>query len=165
MNKAESHQAVQAQKSAYEKAVAEGKNSYKSVLSYNIINGDTTKEIKVGSSINIKTRDNHDAILRALGVADPEYPESILFYCSSFESKDAVEDFINNYNAQQTDSKKEIQFTDTLSTVMGFVNTMTNVITGVLVAFAAISLVVSTIMIAIIIYTHTRSSDSVAATH
>ena len=153
LNKAESHQAVQAQKAAYERAVANGKINYKSVLSYTIINGDTTKPIEVGKSINIRTRDSHDEILRALGVADPEYPQSILFYCSSFESKDAVEEFINNYNAQQTDSKKEIQFTDTLSTVMGFVNTMTNVITGVLVAFAAISLVVSTIMIAIIIYT------------
>jgi putative ABC transport system permease protein len=86
-------------------------------------------------------------------VADPDYPLAIKFYCSSFDSKDAVESFIKEYNDQQTDSKKQIQYSDSLSTMMTFVNTMAEVITGVLVAFAAISLVVSTIMIAIIIYT------------
>ena len=120
--------------------------------------------------------------MRALGVADPAHPISIQFYCSSFDSKEAVEAFIEQYNQEirtynnellerlnaevergditqdEADTefamskKNEIQYTDTLSSVMGFVNTMTNVITGVLIAFAAISLVVSTILIAIIIY-------------
>ena len=153
LEKAETHEAVQAQIAAYEKAVAEGKNSYKSVLSYTITNGESTDELKVGGTVNIKTKDRHDIILRALGVADLDYPLAIKFYCSSFEAKDAVEAFIKEYNAQQTDSAKEIQFSDSLSTMMSFVNTMAEVITGVLVAFAAISLVVSTIMIAIIIYT------------
>ncbi|MBR2485277.1 MAG: ABC transporter ATP-binding protein/permease [Clostridia bacterium] len=153
LEKAETHEAVQAQIAAYEKAVAEGKNSYKSVLSYTITNGESTDELKVGGTINIKTKDRHDIILRALGVADLDYPLAIKFFCSSFDSKDAVEAFIKDYNAKQTDPAKEIQFSDSLSTMMSFVNTMAEVITGVLVAFAAISLVVSTIMIAIIIYT------------
>ena len=153
LEKAETHEAVQAQIAAYEKAVAEGKNSYKSVLSYTITNGESTDELKVGSTVNIRTKDRHDIILRALGVADLDYPLAIKFYCSSFEAKDAVEAFIKDYNAKQTDPAKEIQFSDSLSTMMSFVNTMAEVITGVLVAFAAISLVVSTIMIAIIIYT------------
>ena len=153
LEKAETHEAVQAQIAAYEKAVADGKNSYKSVLSYTITNGESTDELKVGGTINIKTKDRHDIILRALGVADLDYPLAIKFFCSSFDSKDAVESFIKEYNAQQTDPAKEIQFSDSLSTMMSFVNTMAEVITGVLVAFAAISLVVSTIMIAIIIYT------------
>jgi putative ABC transport system permease protein len=153
LQKAETHEAVQAQIAAYEKAVADGKNSYKSVLSYTITNGESTDELKVGGTVNIKTKDRHDIILRALGVADLDYPLAIKFFCSSFEAKDAVEAFIKDYNAKQTDSSKEIQFSDSLSTMMSFVNTMAEVITGVLVAFAAISLVVSTIMIAIIIYT------------
>ncbi|MBR2919180.1 MAG: ABC transporter ATP-binding protein/permease [Clostridia bacterium] len=153
LEKAETHEAVQAQIAAYEKAVAEGKNSYKSVLSYTITNGESTDELKVGGTINIKTKDRHDIILRALGVADLDYPLAIKFFCSSFDSKDAVEAFIKDYNEKQTDPAKEIQFSDSLSTMMSFVNTMAEVITGVLVAFAAISLVVSTIMIAIIIYT------------
>ncbi len=179
LNRASNHEGAKAQQAAYDAALEAGDASYKSVLSYTIVNGDTTKEIKVGSSVNIKnSSDNHDDIMRALGVANPEYPESILFYCSSFDSKDAVVEFIAGYNrmldseiaeirdgridSELTDEEraeikaiqaKQIDFTDTLSTVMGFVNVMTDVITGVLVAFAAISLVVSTIMIAIIIYT------------
>ena len=149
LEKAETHEAVQAQIAAYEKAVADGKNSYKSVLSYTINN---TDELKVGGTINIKTKDRHDVILRALGVVDLDYPLAIKFFCSSFDSKDAVESFIREYN-EQVDTDKQIQFSDSLSTMMSFVNTMAEVITGVLVAFAAISLVVSTIMIAIIIYT------------
>ena len=152
LEKAETHEAVQAQIAAYEKAVAEGKNSYKSVLSYTITNGESTDELKVGGTINIKTKDRHDIILRALGVADLDYPLAIKFFCSSFDSKDAVESFIREYN-EQVDKDKQIQYSDSLSTMMAFVNTMAEVITGVLVAFAAISLVVSTIMIAIIIYT------------
>ena len=150
LEKAETHEAVQAQIAAYEKAVAEGKSWYKSVLSYDL--GDGNKDVKVGHVIDINT-DRHDVILRALGVVDLDYPLAIEFYCSSFESKDAVEAFIKEYNEKQTDSSKQIQYSDSLSTMMAFVNTMAEVITGVLVAFAAISLVVSTIMIAIIIYT------------
>lgn len=149
LEKAETHEAVQAQIAAYKKAVADGKNSYKSVLSYTINSND---ELNVGDTINIK-KDRHDVILRALGVADLDYPLAIEFYCSSFDSKDAVESFIKEYNEKQTKPSKEIQYSDSLSTMMSFVNTMAEVITGVLVAFAAISLVVSTIMIAIIIYT------------
>ena len=150
LEKAETHEAVQAQIAAYEKAVAEGKDTYYSVLSYTIPNGDSTKELGVGGDITINS--DHDVILRALGVADLDYPLAIEFYCSSFEAKDAVEAFIKEYN-EQVDTGKQIQYSDSLSSMMSFVNTMAEVITGVLVAFAAISLVVSTIMIAIIIYT------------
>ena len=91
-------------------------------------------------------------IMRALGVAELDNPVSIEFYCTSFEAKDKIVAFINDYNASAPDEDK-IVYGDTLSTIMGFVNTMVNTITGVLVGFAAISLIVSTIMIAIIIYT------------
>ncbi len=153
MNRAADHPAVKAQQEAHDAAVAAGQDRYDSVLSYTYQNGETTKEIEIGDKIKV---DTHSTLLRALGVADPDYPESIMFYCSSFDSKDAVLKFVEQYNNSLTEEEsktKHIDVTDTLSTVMGFVNTMTNVITGVLVAFAAISLVVSTIMIAIIIYT------------
>ncbi|MBR4800813.1 MAG: ABC transporter ATP-binding protein/permease [Clostridia bacterium] len=89
-------------------------------------------------------------MLRNLGVAEREDPLSIEFYCTTFEAKDKIVEFINQYN-EETD--EDIKYSDLLATMMSFVNTMANTITGVLVAFAAISLVVSTIMIAIIIYT------------
>ena len=95
-------------------------------------------------------------VMRAFGVAELADPNSIEFYCTSFEAKDKLVEFINEYNAMvEADNRPEdkIVYADTLSTIMGFVNTMVNTITGVLVGFAAISLIVSTIMIAIIIYT------------
>ena len=103
---------------------------------------------------------NYVEILRGLGVVQLDDPTSIEFYCSSFDAKDKIIAFINQYNevqraeAQENGTKAdEIKYSDVLATMMSFVNTMANTITGVLVAFAAISLVVSTIMIAIIIYT------------
>lgn len=150
MTSAEDHPAVRQQNAIYKSAIADGKKTYESILSYTYAEGDLTKEAKIGSDVKAV---DHETLMRALGVADPDNPTSIHFYCNSFASKEAVEKFIAEYNALQTNPKKQIQYTDTLSSVMGFVNTMTNVITGVLVAFAAISLIVSTIMIAIIIYT------------
>ena len=180
MTRASEHEAVEEQVELYNKAVQDGKKKYNSILSYSYQDGDLTKEVKVGGEVRIA---DHETLLRALGVADPAHPMSIHFYCNSFASKEGIEKFIEGYNeyvrAQNVEIKEwneyvdiynadlpegeeelvkkvemtEIQYTDTLSSVMGFVNTMTNVITGVLVAFAAISLVVSTIMIAIIIYT------------
>ena len=180
MTRASEHEAVEKQVELYNKAVQDGKKKYNSVLSYSYQDGDLTKEVKVGGEVRVA---DHETLLRALGVADPAHPMSIHFYCNSFASKEGIEEFIEGYNeyvrAQNVEIKEwneyvdiynadlpegeealvkkvemtEIQYTDTLSSVMGFVNTMTNVITGVLVAFAAISLVVSTIMIAIIIYT------------
>ena len=180
MEKAAGHPAVEEQIENYKKAVENGKKKYTSILSYSYQDGDLTKEVKVGGDVRVS---DHETLLRALGVADPAHPMSIHFYCNSFASKEGIENFIEGYNeeirAKNEEIKEwnayvkaynadlpagedplvekkeltEIQYTDTLSSVMGFVNTMTNVITGVLVAFAAISLVVSTIMIAIIIYT------------
>ena len=172
MEKASDHPAVVKQADIYEKAVEAGQKRYTSILSYTYQDGDLTKEAEVGGEVKVS---DHDTLMRALGVADPAYPQSIHFYCNSFASKEGVEKFIAQYNEEvqahnqslkadydaglitkdelEAQTKTEIQYTDTLSSVMGFVNTMTNVITGVLIAFAAISLVVSTIMIAIIIYT------------
>jgi putative ABC transport system permease protein len=172
MIKASEHEAVKDQVELYNQAIKDGKKKYTSILSYTYQDGDLTKEAEVGGEVKIS---DHETLMRALGVADPAYPDSIHFNCNSFASKEGVENFIEEYNqyvrdtnaglqAQYDDglitkeelaakSLTEIQYTDTLSSVMGFVNTMTNVITGVLIAFAAISLIVSTIMIAIIIYT------------
>ncbi len=117
-------------------------------------------DIKIGDKIAFTNKDNelshdtkHFAILRQLGLADIEYPQSIEFYCASFDTKHAVEEFIEKYNANVEDESKTITYTDSLQSMMRFIDTMATTITGVLVAFAAISLIVSTIMIAIIIYT------------
>lgn len=130
--------------------------------------GDNKKiSLKAGDTIvwyDGKTDNNikksYVSLLRALGVVELDDPTNIEFYCTSFEAKEEIISFINQYNEEQRAEAKangtdadEIKYSDTLATMMSFVNTMANTITGVLVAFAAISLVVSTIMIAIIIYT------------
>ena len=117
---------------------------------YSTTNGSQVK-VLAGDRISFSTDSNTNlAIMRKLGVANLEEPMSIEFYCSSFEAKEKIVAFIDQYN-KETGSK--VSYGDSLSTIMSFVNTMVNTITGVLVAFAAISLIVSTIMIAIIIYT------------
>lgn len=130
----------------------ESDDYYKSPINFDYLttNGSQVK-VLAGDRISFSTDSNTNlAIMRKLGVANLEEPTSIEFYCSSFEAKEKIVAFIDQYN-KETGSK--VSYGDSLSTIMSFVNTMVNTITGVLVAFAAISLIVSTIMIAIIIYT------------
>ena len=130
----------------------ESDDYYKSPINFDYLttNGSQVK-VLAGDRISFGTDSNTNlAIMRKLGVANLEEPTSIEFYCSSFEAKEKIVAFIDQYN-KETGSK--VSYGDSLSTIMSFVNTMVNTITGVLVAFAAISLIVSTIMIAIIIYT------------
>ena len=86
----------------------------------------------------------------SLGIADEDDPQSIKIYCSSFESKREVEAFLEQYSAK---TGNNIKYTDMLAIMMSFVEQMSTTMSNVLVGFAAISLIVSTIMIAIIIYT------------
>ena len=85
-----------------------------------------------------------------LGVADEANPSGIRIFCRSFEAKEGVEALLARYT-QETGNN--IQYSDTLGMIMTFVEEMANTMANVLVGFAAISLIVSTIMIAIIIYT------------
>lgn len=151
---AANHDAVKAMTYAYETAYNEGGGFYKSVVSFYTPDGapiiERGQDIEILDQDEINGNDQHSSIMRELGVIDADYPMSIEFYCSSFEAKEEIVKFIEQY---EKDTNTTIKYTDSLSTMMSFVNTMANTITGVLVAFAAISLVVSTIMIAIIIYT------------
>ncbi len=147
LNRASTHEAVTALAKASESKDNYGK--FKSIVG--------TTDVSVGERID---EEKYKTVLTSLGVADTDYPKKISFYCSSFEAKEKIENFLKDYNAKmdaeaeaQGTKSKAIKYTDSLSSIMAFVNTMTTTITGVLVAFAAISLVVSTIMIAIIIYT------------
>lgn len=95
--------------------------------------------------------------LRKLGVCTFEIPVSISIYASSFENKNKIVDFLDEYNKQQESlpegEQNKIKYSDNLSMIMSYVNTLTDTMTKVLVGFASISLVVSSIMISIIIYT------------
>ena len=84
-----------------------------------------------------------------LGRLDMDDPATMNFYASSFENKDVIEEAISAYN-EGVEEVKKIQYTDYVGIMMSSVTTIINAITYVLIAFVAISLVVSSIMIGVI---------------
>ena len=93
--------------------------------------------------------------LKTLGIANIDSPKNINIYPNGFEAKKEVENIIKEYNtAQEENNKSEnmIFYTDYIGVLLSSVTTAVNVITYILVAFVAVSLVVSSIMIAIITY-------------
>ena len=87
--------------------------------------------------------------LIALGCLDLDEPASISLYAATFESKDVIEDAIADYN-EGVDELSEIKYTDYVGLMMSSITTIINAITYVLIAFVAISLIVSSIMIGVI---------------
>ena len=93
--------------------------------------------------------------LRDLGYADFNEPSGIDIYPKNFESKEQVVQILDDYNQRMEDEGKEDQvvtYTDIVGALMSSVTTIVDMITYVLVAFVAISLVVSSIMIGVITY-------------
>lgn len=87
--------------------------------------------------------------LRLLGYVDLDSPATVNLYASTFEDKDVIEDAIAAYN-DSVDEFKQIAYTDYVGLMMSSVTTIINAITYVLIAFVAISLIVSSIMIGVI---------------
>ncbi len=85
-----------------------------------------------------------------MGYIDLESPATINIYASSFENKDVIKEEIDKYNAGVDDETKEIKYTDYIGLMLSSVTTIINAITYVLIAFVAISLIVSSIMIGVI---------------
>ncbi len=89
--------------------------------------------------------------LKKLGYADLDSPSIINIYASTFENKDAIGEAIERYN-ETVDEEDQISYTDVVALLMSSITTIIKVISYVLIAFVAISLVVSSIMIGIITY-------------
>ena len=103
------------------------------------------------------------------GYAELDNPDSIQIYAANFEGKKNILKVLDNYqyyvresNADGTytwvntgvkDENHSIKYTDMLQTIMGYVEKMTNAMITALIAFSAVSLIVSSIMISIITYT------------
>lgn len=92
---------------------------------------------------------DYETNLRLLGVVDLDNPSGIHLYSSTFENKDVIEDAIASYN-ESVDDLEKITYTDYVGLMMSSVTTIINAITYVLIAFVAISLIVSSIMIGVI---------------
>ena len=89
--------------------------------------------------------------LALLGDVNVDKPSAIYLYAATFEDKDAISDLIDAYN-RTVEESKQISYTDYVGLLMSSVTTIVNAISYVLIAFVAISLVVSSIMIGIISY-------------
>lgn len=111
--------------------------------------------------------ETYDSVLKTLDDAEKASPASINFFAKDFESKEFIEAFISDYNAEvnakyaeeyekehgkkpEGKSPDELQYTDLVGALMSSVTIIVNAISYVLIAFVAISLVVSSIMIGII---------------
>lgn len=90
-----------------------------------------------------------DSALRAVGGKD--VVNSIQIYTDSFEAKENILAHLDKWN-EEHETAKQVKYTDTVGMMMSMVQTMLDAITYVLVAFTAISLVVSSVMIGIITY-------------
>ncbi len=94
---------------------------------------------------------SYEENLIKLGVANLEDPDSIYIYPKDFDSKEEITKIIDNYNSDKSEDDK-IKYTDIVGVMMKSVTNIVDIISKVLIAFVAISLVVSSIMIAIITY-------------
>ena len=96
-----------------------------------------------------------DANLRNLGYARMEKPYSMSIYLVDFAAKEEFMAFLDRYNEDMQEQGKEeqvIQYTDLTGMMMSSVRTIIDSVSYALIAFVAVSLVVSSIMIGIITY-------------
>ena len=93
----------------------------------------------------------YESNLQKLGIVDLSEPYTIELYPKDFESKDEIVAIIDEYNKDLSEEEK-IVYTDIVGVMMDSVTTIINAISYILIAFVSISLIVSSIMIAIITY-------------
>lgn len=92
----------------------------------------------------------YESNLIKLGSVDIDKPTAVHIYASSFDAKDVIAAEIDRYNKNIADEDQQITYTDLVALVMTAVTTIVNAVTYVLIAFVAISLIVSSIMIGVI---------------
>ena len=94
---------------------------------------------------------SYDDNMKAFGVVSLDAPSSISIYTDTFEDKDRILECIEEYN-EGSDENDKISYTDYMGLLLSSITTIINVISYVLIAFVAVSLIVSSIMIGIITY-------------
>ncbi len=119
------------------------------------IDMDEDSLLELMTSMSSAVGSSYEGVLSDLGYVDYDNPAEIDIYPKDFDSKDGITAIIDDYNRMVDDAgeeEKEITYTDLMGTMMSTVSTIINIVTYVLIAFVAISLVVSSIMIGIITY-------------
>ncbi|MBE6984727.1 MAG: ABC transporter ATP-binding protein/permease [Ruminococcaceae bacterium] len=103
------------------------------------------------NSMMESTASTYEKNLSKMGVADLENPSGIQLYPVDFEAKDKLSDLIDAYNADLPENE-QLAYTDYIGLMISSITTIVNAVSYVLIAFVAVSLVVSSIMIGIITY-------------
>ena len=107
------------------------------------------------SSLMSKETVTYESNLKNFNYASIDEPSGISIYPKDFEGNKSITNLLNDYNARMEEEGNEdkvISFTDMVGTLMSSVTTIVDTISYVLIAFVAISLVVSSIMIGVITY-------------
>lgn len=94
---------------------------------------------------------SYEENLEDFGYVSLDSPSSILIYADTFEAKEAISKGIETYNSQVSE-EEQITYTDYTGLLLSSITTIINTISGVLIAFVGLSLVVSSIMIGIVTY-------------
>ena len=135
--------------SVTQKLSAVPKTQLSSMLSYALPNYTTEQCAKYYDEVLVFSESTLEDNLRDMGHVDLESPSTINIYASSFENKDIITDAIASYN-DSVEEMQQIKYTDYVGLLMSSITTIINAITYVLIAFVAISLIVSSIMIGVI---------------
>ncbi len=102
-------------------------------------------------NLNLTIENARELALQMIGASD--IPNSISIYTNSFESKQNVINYISDWNNETHTANNKITYSDATEFLTNTLGTLIDIISYVLIAFAGISLVVSSIMIGIITYT------------
>ena len=119
------------------------------------INMDENELKELLTSLMTSENTSYDNNLKKFEYADLNNPDSIDIYPKDFESKSEIINILDSYNSrmeEQGETDKVIGYTDVVGTLMSSVTNIVDTISYVLVAFVAISLIVSSIMIGVITY-------------
>lgn len=138
--------------STFSNAFSVDEKKIASAFKFNLTEEELKRIMTSFASNNEKTYSNN---LTNLGYQDINEPTMISFYFNSFDSKENFIDFVDKYNDKVKNNgndENEIKYTDTTGILMSSVKKVVNTVSYVLIAFVSISLVVSSIMIAIITY-------------
>ena len=129
-------------------------------INYAFEGGEFSQTVCVGSEYSLAGTSSYTLSLRDVGGS--VLPQTISIYPANFELKDGVTAYLNAWNEEgdlsvggvtlTAEQRAQITYTDNLSVIISMIGDMIDIVTYALVAFTALSLVVSTVMIAIITY-------------
>ncbi len=127
-------------------------DAFVAAIKMNMDEGDLTQMITQLMTTSGATYEDN---MKEFGYADLKKPSMILIYPKNFESKEKITDIIDKYNDEMKDTEQDekvITYSDIVGTLMSSVTDIINQLSMILIAFVAISLVVSSIMIGVITY-------------